>query len=100
MKKQCLLSMSLLMTLSMATTLPVYASTTDHLLINQVYGTGGKTECAVSHNFIELYNPTENDISLAGYEIIYNDETLDLNDEAIIKSSCSYLIIGDEAEES
>lgn len=34
--------MSLLMTLSMATTLPVYASTTDHLLINQVYGTGGK----------------------------------------------------------
>lgn len=100
MKKQCLLSMSLLMTLSMATTLPVYASTTDHLLINQVYGTGGKTEYAVSHNFIELYNPTENDISLAGYEIIYNDETLDLNDEAIIKSSCSYLIIGDEAEES
>ncbi|MGN1144755.1 MAG: hypothetical protein ACI4SU_09310 [Anaerovoracaceae bacterium] len=31
---------------------------TDHLIIDQVYGGGGKGETPISNSFIELYNPT------------------------------------------
>lgn len=100
MKKQTLLFMPMVMTLASLTASPVYATNADHILINQIYGTGGKTECAVSHNFIELYNPTDTDISLADYEIHYNEKTLDLNDNDTVKAHSSYLIVGKEAIES
>ena len=72
--------MSMMMALSTFSVIPVKAADVDHLLINQIYGTGGKTGCAVSHNFIELYNPTESDIDLAEYKVIYNNNELDIND--------------------
>ena len=43
----------------------------DHLIINQVYGGGANDSTPVSHSFIELYNPTDNAISLEGYSIGY-----------------------------
>ncbi len=46
----------------------------DHLIINQVYGGGANEDSAVSHSFIELYNPTDQDISLAGYTIAYSSQ--------------------------
>lgn len=43
----------------------------ERLVISQVYGAGGKGDSAVSHSFIELYNPTSSAISLDGYSISY-----------------------------
>ena len=45
--------------------------TNDHIVINQVYGGGGKSDTPLSNNFIELYNPTDSEIDLSGYEIGY-----------------------------
>lgn len=39
------------------------AQTWTHLIINQVFGTANKGG-AVSHSFVEIYNPTAEDISL------------------------------------
>lgn len=83
-----------------------------HLIINQVYGGGGKSDTPFSHSFIELYNPTSEDISLDGYTVTYSSnrdtsekdhagstmqpdgsaaiETLQLT--GTVKASSSYLI--------
>ncbi|MGN1182511.1 MAG: choice-of-anchor I family protein, partial [Faecalibacillus sp.] len=100
MKKQTLFLMPMVMIMATLTASPVYAADANHILINQIYGTGGKTDCAVSHNFIELYNPTDTDVTLAGYEIRYNGSTLDLNDVDTVKAHSSYLIVGKEATNS
>ena len=42
----------------------------DHLIIHQVYGSGPLDNSgAISHSFIELYNPTDDPISLTGYSL-------------------------------
>ena len=41
------------------------------VIINQVYGGGANDSTPVNHSFIELYNPTDNAISLEGYSIGY-----------------------------
>jgi uncharacterized repeat protein (TIGR02543 family) len=41
------------------------------LLIFQAYGTGDKSDGAVSHTFIELYNTTEQAVALDGYALQY-----------------------------
>lgn len=76
----------------------------DHIVINQVYGDGGKNDTAVSHSFIELYNPTEEAIDLSGYTIQYHStaaavsETLALS--GTIPARASYLIRGAAAKAS
>ena len=42
------------------------------IIINQLYGGGGKGDTPFSHSFIELYNPTDADISLDTYRITYS----------------------------
>lgn len=69
----------------------------DYILIFQVYGTGGKTDAAVSHSFIELYNPTDNDISIDGYSLQYAKKEASWNKldlKGIIKAHSSFLILG------
>ncbi|HAX73387.1 MAG TPA: hypothetical protein DCY20_07675, partial [Firmicutes bacterium] len=44
------------------------------LLINQVYGGGGKSETPFTHSFIEIYNPTDLEIDLSQYSIQYSSE--------------------------
>lgn len=55
----------------------------EHLIINQVYGGGGKGSTPISHSFIELYNPAEEPVDLAGYDVIYSskgeEQTLQLS---------------------
>lgn len=48
------------------------AAAPDHIVINQMYGGGGKGDTPFSHSFIELYNPTDSAISLGGYKITYS----------------------------
>ncbi|MEF2687250.1 MAG: CotH kinase family protein [Lachnospiraceae bacterium] len=75
---------------------------TTHLIIHQVYGGGGKGKTPVSASFIELYNPTAENIELTGYSIAYvsgsTQEQLELN--GTIAAHTSYLIKGQEEKAS
>lgn len=71
----------------------------DNIIINQIYGAGTKADAPISHDFIELYNPTSKDINLEGYSIVYvsngssspsDNSVLEL--DGIIPSGYSYLI--------
>ena len=64
------------------------------LIIDQVYGGGGKGETPISNSFIELYNPTGEAVSLSGYSLVYGDKTLTFSNEKAIPAKGSYLIVG------
>jgi hypothetical protein len=69
------------------------------LLILQAYGTGDKTDGAVSHSFIELYNNGEADVDLTGYSLQYSQGGTDwtkLNLEGTAKAKCSFLVLGNK----
>ena len=97
------------------TSLPVgtaYAAAPDHIVINQIYGGGGKGKTPFSNSFIELYNPTDSEISLSDYRITYSsnrenqdgkhagstwqsDGTVEVKELSLagsIPAKCSYLI--------
>lgn len=42
-----------------------------HLIINQVYGGGGKSDTPIQQGFIEIYNPTTESIDLSTYSVTY-----------------------------
>lgn len=67
----------------------------NHLIINQVYGGGGKGDTPITNSFIELYNPTQEDVSLNGYSIVCGTDTLSLsaNDIGTLKPGMSYLVV-------
>ena len=69
----------------------------DHLIINQVYGGGGKEDTPIKNSFIELYNPTAENVSLSGFSIVCECEsgssTLPLNTNKEIRSNGYYLIV-------
>jgi hypothetical protein len=72
----------------------------DHLFILQAYGNKGKTDAAVSHSFVELYNPTGGAINLSGYSLQYSEggtawEKLDLT--GTIPAGGSWLVRGKTA---
>lgn len=48
---------------------PAYAAGNDHVIINQVYG--ASNDGYADRSFIELYNPTNNQIDLNGWSIQY-----------------------------
>jgi hypothetical protein len=43
----------------------------DHLVISQVYAGGGNTGATYTNDFVEIFNPTNSAINLAGYSIQY-----------------------------
>ena len=47
-----------------------YDVTVPHIVINRIYG-GKKKESYASHSFIELYNPTGEDVDLSGWSLQY-----------------------------
>ena len=48
---------------------PVYATENGHVIINQVYG--ASDDGYADYSFIELYNPTNNNINLNGWSVQY-----------------------------
>lgn len=84
----CLITM-----LQLFTKVEINAESVNHLIINQVYGSAGKGETPISHDFIELYNPMEQGISLQDYSLVYGGQSLPLND-VVLPSHSSYLVRG------
>lgn len=77
----------------------------NHLLINEVYGGGGKINketppvaAPFLYDFIELYNPTAQPISLAGYHLRYSNkgattvQGFDFSEDAVIGPNDYYLV--------
>lgn len=87
-----LTSILLVFVLLMTTVCTVYAEETADLLIEQVYGGGGKGETPISNSFIELYNPDSADKDMSAYSLVYGDKTLALS--GTIPANGSYLIVG------
>ena len=81
------------------------AEPANHLIINQVYGGGKKAEngnsTPISHSFIELYNPTDQDIDLYGMSLQYAESgsntwaVLPLSN-TILPAHTSYLVRGQQ----
>ena len=46
-----------------------------HVVISQVFGAGGLTSSPLSHDFVELFNPTPDSVSLDGWSIQYAPAT-------------------------
>ena len=70
--RRLLLAASMLLLL--AGTAYAYDVSVPHVIINQIFGgTGGY----VSHNFIELYNPTDETVDLTGYALHYRSSPAD-----------------------
>ena len=73
MKRFLSLALSFMMCLSIITipTTAVANTAGTGLVISQVYGGGGNSGATYTHDFIELYNPTDEAISLAEYSLQY-----------------------------
>ena len=48
---------------------------TAELVVSEVYGGGGNAGATLTHDFIELYNPTASSVSLAGWAVQYASST-------------------------
>jgi uncharacterized protein YdeI (BOF family) len=55
--------------------IPVKAAQFGNVVISEVYGGGGNSGAKYKNDFIELYNPTEKDISLDGWSVQYASAT-------------------------
>ena len=71
------------------------ASEDAHLIINQAAGVGKNADGAISHSFVEIYNPTEDAVDLTGMSLQYAEngsvwEVLPLS--GIIPAKHSYLV--------
>ncbi|MCP8967657.1 DUF4350 domain-containing protein [Ectobacillus ponti] len=52
-------------------TVPAYAAKASHVVISEVYGGGGSSSSAYKNDYIELYNPTDQDIDLSQWSLQY-----------------------------
>ncbi|QAY65876.1 choice-of-anchor I family protein [Paenibacillus protaetiae] len=84
----------------------IYNVSVPHIIINQVYGGGLKRadDTYATNGFIELYNPTDEDVDLNGWSIQYADPGSDYKTGAtgswsmlkltgVIKAKSSYLVV-------
>ncbi|MEH7108742.1 Ig-like domain-containing protein, partial [Bacillus sp. JJ1764] len=52
-----------------------HAEQADHVVISQYFGGGGNTGAPYNKDFIELYNPTDQDVTLDGWSVQYASTT-------------------------
>ena len=89
----------------------VYDVSVPHVVIHALYGNNTSSvvsPSAVSHNFIELYNPTDHDVSLKGWSLQYRSSGAGDNssgwsqfafdENAVIGAHSSYLVRGNELQ--
>lgn len=65
----------LVMVITLLPTAAFAAEAADHVVINQAYGGGGNNGAEYKNDFVELYNPTDQDVSLEGWSIQYAAKT-------------------------
>ncbi|MGM9575704.1 MAG: S-layer homology domain-containing protein [Oscillospiraceae bacterium] len=65
----------LVMVMTLMPTAAFAADPADHVVINQAYGGGGNSGAEYKNDFVELYNPTDKDVSLDGWSIQYASKT-------------------------
>lgn len=88
----------LVMLISLLPTAAFAAEPTGHVVINQAYGGGGNSGAEYKNDFVELYNPTDKDVSLDGWSVQYASKTGGFNFNNItplsgtIKAGGYYLI--------
>ena len=58
----------------LAAALPASAAPADHLVISQAYGGGGNSGAKYKNDFVELYNPTKQDVDLTGWSVRYGSK--------------------------
>ena len=72
------------------------AQISEQIVISQVYGGGGNSGAPYKNDFIELYNPTDQDISLEGWSVQYASAAgtswTPTNLEGTIKAHSFYLV--------
>ncbi len=54
---------------------PLFCQTADHLVISEVYGGGGNSGSLYKNDFVELYNPTDAPVVMAGWSLQYASST-------------------------
>ncbi|MDO4502179.1 MAG: choice-of-anchor I family protein [Coriobacteriia bacterium] len=62
------------------------------LMIDKVYGGGGKGDTPISNSFVELYNATSSPIDLSGY--VLSDGAKELQLSGVVPAKGSFLIVG------
>ncbi|HWQ80126.1 MAG TPA: S-layer homology domain-containing protein [Anaerovoracaceae bacterium] len=65
--------------------------TPDHVVISMVYGGGGNTDARYKNDFVELYNPTDQEVDISGWTIQYAGPTTN----SFSTSSSLYTVIPD-----
>ena len=68
----------------------------DHLLIDQVYADGSKTDTPIAASFVELYNPTAEDASLDEYTLVLDGTEVTFPDQTVVKAGGYYLLAARE----
>ncbi|MEW1981606.1 ExeM/NucH family extracellular endonuclease [Citricoccus sp. NPDC079358] len=77
--------------LSATLVVPAQAATAapsgDAVIINEAYTNGGSANAAFTHKFVELYNPSDADVSLDGWSIQYRSATGEAAPTGVIELS-------------
>lgn len=60
-----------LSSLAISSTAKAETNAADHIVISEVYGGGGNSGATLKNDFIELYNPTDQAVSLDGWSVQY-----------------------------
>ncbi|MCF0148645.1 MAG: 5'-nucleotidase C-terminal domain-containing protein, partial [Clostridium sp.] len=76
----------------------VKAEVASYVVISEAYGGGGNAGAKYTHDFIELYNPTDQDINIDGWQVQYASATGDFGSSnntklsGIIKAKGYFLV--------
>lgn len=64
----------------------VYAAPANNIVISEAYGGGGNKGAEYKNDFIELYNPTSEDIDISGWSVQYASATGSFTNSVTIES--------------
>ena len=53
----------------------IFAQSTDHVVVSEVYGGGGNSGATYKNDFVELYNPTGSRVDVSGWSVQYTSST-------------------------
>lgn len=63
------------------------AAVADHVVISEIYGGGGNANAPFTHDYIVLYNPTNQEVNLNGFSVQYASATGTFNNQTNLTGS-------------